>query len=95
MPLTKTIIDVNSPLTTEEKAEIEALKKRSVIPDEDCPEMTESEIDFYDYLHEKYKTRKITKEIILNEMAYLSKLVQSFPNVIKTLDISLKEGVIF
>ena len=93
--ITRKIIDVNAPLTPEEKAELAALEKRPVVPDDDCPEMTDAEIAFYDYLHEKYKTRNITKEIILNEMAYLSELVITFPNVIKTLDISLKNGVTF
>lgn len=71
------IIDVNAPLTPEEKAELAALENRPVIPDEDCPEMSNAEIAFYDYLNRKYKTRRITKEIILNEPAYLSKLAES------------------
>lgn len=73
--LIKEVIDVKAPLTLEEKAEIEALDQRPVVPDEDCPEMTDEEIAFYDYLHEKYQTRIITKEIILNEMAHLSRYV--------------------
>ena len=72
-------IDVNATLTPEEKAEIDALTNRPVIPDEDCPEMSESEIAFYDYLHRKYHTRQITKEIILQEMAYLSKRIEFKP----------------
>lgn len=71
------IIDVNAPLTPEEKAYLAALENRPVIPDKDCPEMSDAEIAFYDYLTEKYKTRRITKEIILNEMSYLSKLAES------------------
>ena len=70
--LVKEVIDVKAPLTSEEKAEIAALDQRPVVPDEDCPEMTDAEIAFYDYLHEKYQTRNITKEIILSEMVYLS-----------------------
>jgi hypothetical protein len=71
------IIDVKAPLTPEEVAEIEALKDRPVVPDDDCPEMSDAEIAFYDYLQKKYNTRCITKEIILNEMAFLSKLAET------------------
>ncbi len=74
--LVKNIIDVKAPLTQEEIAEIEALKNRPVIPDEDCPEMSDAEIAFYDHLQKKYKTRHITKEIILNEMAHLARLAE-------------------
>ena len=65
------IIDVNSPLTTEEQAEIAALANRPIIPDEECPELSDAEIAFYDYLNSKYQTRHITKEIVLSEMAHL------------------------
>ena len=68
-------IDVNAPLTAEETAEIAALENRPVVPDEDCPEISDDEAAFYDYLHKKYQTRRISKEIILHEMAYLSKRV--------------------
>ena len=74
--LVKTIIDVKAPLTKDELTEIDALENRPVIPDEDCPEMSDDEIAFYDYLQKKYKTRRITKEIVLNETAYLAKLAE-------------------
>ena len=73
--IVKEIIDVKSPLTMEEQAEMAALSNRPITPDEDCPEMSDTEIAFYDYLHNKYQTRHITKEIVLNEMAYLANSV--------------------
>lgn len=72
--LVKEVIDVKSPLTLEEQTEIAALANRSVAPDEDCPEMSDMEIAFYDYLQKKYQTRHITKEIVLNEMVYLANI---------------------
>ena len=41
------IIDVNAPLTPEQKAEIEALKQMSdddIVYDEDCPKLTEEQL---------------------------------------------------
>ena len=55
------------PLTEEEKAEIAALKDRPIVYDEDCPPMTEKQLDELDYLIRKYKTRRITKEILMAE----------------------------
>ena len=37
-------IDENTPLTTEEIAMLEALRMREPAPDEDCPELTDSEL---------------------------------------------------
>ena len=54
-------------LTAEEKAEIAALKNRPITYDEDCPPMTEEQLDELDYLIRKYKTRRITKEILMAE----------------------------
>ena len=54
-------------LTAEEKAEIAALKDRPITYDEDCPPMTEEQLDELDYLIRKYKTRRITKEIKMKE----------------------------
>ena len=65
------VINVTAPLTEDEIAEIAALDGRIPEPDEDSPEMTDEEIAFYDYLHRKYKTRRIDKEMIMKEMAYL------------------------
>ena len=57
----------NAELTEEEKAEIAALKDRPIVYDEDCPPMTEQQLDELDYLMRKYKTRRITKEILMAE----------------------------
>ena len=54
-------------LTAEEKAELAALKDRPITYDEDCPPMTEEQLDELDYLIRKYKTRRITKEIKMKE----------------------------
>lgn len=55
------------PLTEEEKAEIAALKDRPIVYDEDCPPTTKEEADEAIYLMRKYKTRRITKEILMAE----------------------------
>ena len=57
----------NAELTEEEKAEIAALKDRPIVYDEDCPPMTEQQLDELDYLIRKYNTRRITKEILMAE----------------------------
>ena len=57
----------NVELTEEEKAELAALKDRPIVYDEDCPPMTEQQLDEMDYLIRKYKTRRITKEIKMKE----------------------------
>ena len=65
--LVRKIINVAAPLTEEEKAELAALKNRPITYDEECPPMTEEELDELDYLIRKYKTRRITKEILMAE----------------------------
>ena len=65
--LVRKFINVAAPLTKEEKAELAALKDRPIVYDEDCPPMTEEELDELDYLIRKYKTRRITKEILMAE----------------------------
>lgn len=37
-------IDLNKPLSAEQKQMLEALKERSVHPDEDCPELTSEQL---------------------------------------------------
>lgn len=37
-------IDLNKPLTVEQKQMLEALKARPVHPDEDCPELTDEQL---------------------------------------------------
>ena len=65
--LVRKIINVAAPLTEEEKAELAALKDRPITYDEECPPMTEEQLDELDYLIRKYKTRRITKEIKMAE----------------------------
>lgn len=57
----------NAPLTAKEKAELDALKDRPIVYDEDCPPMTGRQLDEMDYLIRKYKTSCITKEILTAE----------------------------
>ena len=57
----------NAELTAEEKTELAALKDRPITYDEDCPPMTEQQLDEMDFLIRKYKTRRITKEILMAE----------------------------
>ena len=54
--------------TEEQKAQIRALKKRPIVIDDDCPETTDEEWEFYEYLMQKYKTNRVTKEMVLNEL---------------------------
>ena len=54
-------------MTEEEKAELAALKDRPITYDEECPPMTKEQLDEMDYLIRKYKTRRITKEILMAE----------------------------
>ena len=65
--LVRKMINVAAPLTAEEKAELAALKDRPITYDEDCPPMTDEQLDELDYLMRKYKTRRITKEIKMAE----------------------------
>ena len=65
--LVRKMINVAAPLTAEEKAELAALKDRPIVYDEDCPPMTDEQLDELDYLMRKYKTRRITKEIKMTE----------------------------
>ena len=57
----------------EEIAEIEAAAKYPVERDEDNPPMTEEEYKFISYLMKKYNTRRLTKEMILNELQLTGK----------------------
>ena len=45
--ITRRVIDVNAPLTEEQKAELEYLRNMSdddIVYDEDCPELTEEQL---------------------------------------------------
>ena len=68
--LVRKIIDIAAPLTPEQKAELAALremKDEDIVFDEDCPPTTEEQADETIYLMRKYKTRRITKEILMAE----------------------------
>ena len=65
--IVRTFINFDEPLTEEEEAEIRALKDRPIVYDEDCPPMTDEEVEELRYLMDKYKTRRITKEIFIAE----------------------------
>ena len=53
--------------TPEQIEEIRSLKNRPITYDEDCPPMTDQQLEELDYLMRKYKTRRITKEIKMKE----------------------------
>ena len=40
-------IDLNEPLTAEQKQMLETLKEKPVQPDEDCPELTAEQLSQY------------------------------------------------
>ena len=68
--LVRKIINVAAPLTEEELERLKLLrsmKDEDITYDEDCPPMTEEQLDELDYLIRKYKTRRITKEIKMKE----------------------------
>lgn len=68
--LVRKFINFDEPLTPEEKAELEALKNmqdEDIVFDEDCQPMTEEQLEELSYLMRKYKTRRITKEILIAE----------------------------
>ena len=68
--LVRKIINIAAPLTPEQKAELAALremKDEDIVFDEDCPPTTEEQADETIYLMRKYKTRRITKEILMAE----------------------------
>lgn len=54
-------------LTAEERAELAALKDRPITYDEDCPPSTKEHLKEMAHLRCKYKTRRITKEILMAE----------------------------
>ena len=68
MSIVTYILRKNEPLTPEEEAEIEALKNRPVETDEDCPEFSDEQWAFYDYLMKKYNTNIVTKEMVVKEL---------------------------
>lgn len=55
--------------TPEQIEEIREAAKHPVERDEDNPPMTEEEYNFYSGLMRKYKTNRVTKEMVLKELA--------------------------
>ena len=71
MAMVTYILHKGQPLTDEQEQELEALRNmpdEDIIVDEDCPETTDEEWEFYDYLMKKYNTNIVTKEMVLNEL---------------------------
>ena len=71
MAMVTYILHKGQPLTEEEKQQLEALREmpdEDIIVDEDCPEFTNEEWEFYDYLMKKYNTNRVTKEMVLHEL---------------------------
>ena len=65
------ILRANEKLTPEEEAELAALRNmpdEDIIVDDDCPETTDEEWEFYSMLMRKYKTNRVTKEMVLAEL---------------------------
>ncbi len=48
-------------------AELKNRTEEDIVYDEDCPPMTEQQLEELDYLMRKYNTRRITKEIKMKE----------------------------
>ena len=68
--LVRKIIDIAAPLTEEQRERLKILremKDEDIVYDEDCPPTTEEQADEIIYLMRKYKTRRITKEILMAE----------------------------
>ena len=59
--------------TAEEIAEVEAAARHPAERDEDNPPMTEEEYKFISHLMKKYNTRRLTKEMVLNELQLTGK----------------------
>lgn len=52
--LVRKVIDVNAPLTPEQKAELEILSKMTdddIVYDEDCPKLTEEQLNQFKRVH--------------------------------------------
>ena len=71
MAMVTYILRKGQKLTDEQRQELEALKNMSdedIIVDDDCPETTDEEWEFYSMLMRKYKTNRVTKEMVLAEL---------------------------
>ena len=54
--------------TAEQIEEVRAAAKKPEAYDEENPPMTEEEYKFISYMMKKYKTRHLTKEMVLSEL---------------------------
>ena len=76
MAMVTYILRPEGELTPEEEAELEALRNmpdKDIIVDEDCPETTDEEWEFYSGLMKKYNTNIVIKEMVLNELKITGK----------------------
>ena len=72
MAIVTYILRKGQSLTEEQKQELEQLisiSDEDIIVDDDCPETTDEEWAFYSGLMRKYKTNRVTKEMVLKELA--------------------------
>ena len=72
MAIVTYILRKGQSLTEEQKQELEQLKSipdEDIIVDDDCPETTDEEWEFYSGLMRKYNTNRVTKEMVLKELA--------------------------
>lgn len=58
--------------TPEQIARIREAAKRPIFYDEDCPPTIKEEAEWWGYMMKKYKTRRITKEIIELEKSQMT-----------------------
>ena len=58
-------IDLNEPVSDEQKQMLEALKTRPVCPDEDCPELTEEQISRFARVAEQRRDERRKQTVTL------------------------------
>lgn len=58
-------IDINKPLTEEQKKMLEALKTRSVEPDDSCPELTAEQLQKMSRISEKRREERRKQTVTL------------------------------
>ncbi|MBD5129169.1 MAG: hypothetical protein HDT43_04520 [Ruminococcaceae bacterium] len=62
--IVKKSIDVSQPLTEEQIKMLEALKDRSIVFDEDCPELTEEELSQFERVSGDRLSTAVRREAI-------------------------------
>lgn len=63
--LVETTIDVKAPLTEEQRAELEALKDRPITYDEDCPPLTEEQLEQFRTIIEMRRAERKREPVTL------------------------------